>query len=120
MNKIINKIIRYILYDHIYVSFDGSYKNGEKVIICYNFYAKRNFTYLFTIYSTGLVRCINHFIQDIFSKCVIKEIMYEGKDIRRLINEDELDALNNTLNGAIHTWLPPKVKVKDLKITNLI
>lgn len=109
-----------LFYSHFDVNFEGLYKDGYNVHIFYEFDVKRNFTYLFFTSDDILVRSINHFIDDILRKNIYKSSMYEGHDIRRLIDDDVLEALNNTLNGAIHTWVPKDIKIKNLQITHLI
>ena len=108
-----------LFYSHFDVNFTGHYKDDKFVFVFYEIDIKRNFTYLFKVKTNELIFCINNCIRNILSN-IVKSSMYEGHDIHRLIDDNELEALNNTLNGAIHTWVPKGIKIKNLKITHLI
>lgn len=108
-----------LFYSHIEHNFIGFYKGGHPVFVFYEIDIKRNFTYLFKVKTTELIFCINNCIRNILEN-IVKSSMYEGHDIHRLIDDDKLEALNNTLNGVVHTWVPKGIKIKNLKITHLI
>ena len=101
-------------------NFKGKYKDNKPVDIYYTFEVKHNLTHLFTN-DTILIRSINQCIQDVLSAHVEKKWMYEGKDIRRLINEDKLELVNKHINLFWQSdWNPKGLKIKNIKITHLI
>ena len=102
------------------VNFKGEYKDHKNVDIYYEFEVKRNWTYLFCINSTILVRSINHCIQEFLTICLNKNWMYEGENPNRLIREDRLKLINNHINTYWRMYWQPKVlKVRNIKITHI-
>ena len=110
-----------LLWEKNEINFDGHYKDGKRVTIYFEYEVKRNLTYLFTINSYCLGRCVKDCIQDFINIWCDSKFLHEGNDIHRIIDDQKLKLVNSHINTLFkEDWCPKGVIVRNIKIKYLI